>query len=91
MGSKQEGDSDACCLQEVCSGWLLQSDSSGRRQGGQPKERGLYLGTGVPEPCSCSWLITILPEADVGQSRAGLMEVGCWALIFKSRGFGGIG
>lgn len=57
---------------------------------GSLKSQALYVGTGFPESSSCSWLITILPEADVRQSRAGLMEVEGWVLISKSRGFRGI-
>lgn len=73
---KQARDSYVCCLQEVCSGWLLKSDSSGYKQRvSSLKTQALHVGSGVTEPSSCFWPMTILPEADVGQSRSGVMEV----------------
>lgn len=54
---------------------------------GSLRSQALYVGTGVPEPSSCSYLITILPEADMGQSRAGLVKLEGWVLISKKQRF----
>lgn len=54
---------------------------------GSLKNQALYMDPGAPEPSSCSWHITILLEADMGQSRAGLMEVEGWVLMSKKQRF----